>query len=176
MSPEPLLPLDLRSLRENPWSMIADRWMLITAGGPADRAGAWNTMTASWGGFGHLWNRDVAYIFVRPTRHTFGFLNRADGFVLSFFDEEYRAALRICGSASGRNTDKADAAGLTPLPFGDDAHVGFAQASLELKCRILHRQDLDPEGFADPSIGANYRARDWHRLYVGEIEAARGKT
>ena len=57
-------PFDIRNWNDNPWSTIADRWMLITAGNSA----SWNTMTASWGGFGHLWNSDVVFAFVRPTR------------------------------------------------------------------------------------------------------------
>ena len=166
--------IDPRSLSMNPFSLIAEEWMLVTAGAPGD----WNTMTASWGGFGHLWNRDVAFVFVRPTRHTYGFMERESRFSLSFFGPGMRKALALCGSLSGRDVDKAQAAGITPRAFdaaggADSANVvAFEEARLVLALRKLHAQDLDPACFVDPSINDHYEALDWHRLYVGAIEAA----
>jgi len=46
---------------------IGHEWMLITAGNSTD----FNTMTASWGGMGFLWNKPVAFIFIRPQRFTY---------------------------------------------------------------------------------------------------------
>jgi hypothetical protein len=34
----------------------------------------------------------------------------------------------------------------------------------------MHKQDLDPSGFVDPAIAKNYNG-DYHRLYVGRIDA-----
>ena len=62
--------IDPKDLTENVFSLLADRWTLITAGTPQ----RCNTMTASWGGLGVLWNKPVATIYVRPQRHTFAFL------------------------------------------------------------------------------------------------------
>jgi len=167
-----------RDLGLDPWRLVADDWMLITAGSLE----SWNTMTASWGGFGHLWNRDVAFVFVRPTRHTYSFMENSEGFTLSFFAQEQRKILSICGSCSGRDTDKAAAAGIKPRLFavgeegaggeGGPGRVAFEEARLVLSCRKLHAQNLDPAGFLDPSIDANYPAKDWHRFYVGAIEGA----
>lgn len=174
-------PFDIRTWNDNPWSTVAERWMLITAG----NAASWNTMTASWGGFGHLWNKDVAFIFVRPTRYTFGFMEASASFSLCFFGEEQREALEICGRVSGRDSDKAALTGLEPTTFayppsaplpgkaaGEDCVVGFAQAKIVLACRKLHAQDLDPACFVDPAIANHYKAMDWHRFYVASIEAA----
>ncbi len=170
MSAEDFLPCDWNGLSDNVFSLISKEWMLITAG----KIGDWNTMTASWGGLGHLWNRDVAYIFVRPTRHTFGYLERNEGFSLSFFGESHRKALSICGSISGRDQDKALAANITPCAFSAEggSWQSFEEARLVLGCRKLHAQDLDPSCFIDPSIAGHYPERDWHRLYVGAVEAA----
>ena len=120
---------DWRSLNENASRLIADEWMLITPG-VLDR---WNTMTASWGGFGHIWNVDVAFVFVRPTRHSFGFMQREEGFTLSFLGEGGREALDICGSTSGRDTDKAKAAGIHPRAFA--SRVAFEEAQVVISCR-----------------------------------------
>ena len=68
--------IDPKTLPENVFSLIGDRWMLVTAGTPAHC----NTMTASWGGLGVLWNKPMATIYVRPQRYTFQFLEESDRF------------------------------------------------------------------------------------------------
>ncbi|MCU0606898.1 MAG: flavin reductase family protein [Candidatus Edwardsbacteria bacterium] len=145
--------------------LMGDDWFLLTAGNLT----SWNTMTAAWGGLGYLWQRPVAFVFVRPQRHTFGFMERNDRFTLCFFDRRHRAALRFCGSRSGRDCDKAKETGLVPraTPGGG---VYFAQARLVIECRTIYAQDIDPARFADRRIArAVYPRRDFHRMYIGEI-------
>lgn len=154
---------DPRSLNENPFDLIGSQWALVSAGSES----AFNMMTISWGGLGVLWNRDVVFCFIRPTRHTYQFVEREPKFALSFFDETYRHALNVCGSRSGRDTDKCRAAGLTPE---SGSPVYFAEARLVLICRKLYYQDFDPGHFIDPAIARNYSGNDYHRMYVGEIE------
>jgi flavin reductase (DIM6/NTAB) family NADH-FMN oxidoreductase RutF len=138
--------------------------MLISAG----TRESFNMMTASWGGLGVLWSRNIAICFIRPQRYTYEFIERADFFSLSFFSEEHRQALDLCGSKSGRQVNKAAATGLTPV-VGDTGAVFFAEARLVLECRKIYFQDLNPENFLDASIHKNYPTRDYHRMYVGEI-------
>jgi flavin reductase (DIM6/NTAB) family NADH-FMN oxidoreductase RutF len=167
--------IDWRLFKENIPELLSEEWMLVTPGIP----GRWNTMTASWGGFGHLWAADVAFVVVRPSRHTFGFMEREEGFTLSFLGEGGRKALDICGTRSGRDTDKAVAAGITPRGFAASGsgsgseRVGFEEARLVLSCRKLFAQDLAPGSFVDPSIlPAHYPEGNLHRLYVGAVEGA----
>ena len=61
-------------ITDNVIKLIGKDWMLVTAGRPGD----YNTMTASWGGAGFLWNKPVVFVFVRPERHTYGFMERED--------------------------------------------------------------------------------------------------
>ena len=58
--------VDIHSLNFNPFDKIGKDWLLISA----TKSGKTNTMTASWGTLGHLWNKDVAIIFIRPQRYT----------------------------------------------------------------------------------------------------------
>jgi flavin reductase (DIM6/NTAB) family NADH-FMN oxidoreductase RutF len=147
--------------------------MLITAGDGAD----WNTMTASWGGLGVLWGRDVAFMFVRPSRHTFGFVNAASLFTLSFFDGPHRGALEFCGSKSGRDLDKAAGAGLNPVVFDGSlaegriaGSIGFKEAREIIVCRKLYTHDFDPAAFLDAAIDPDcYPQKDYHRMFIGEI-------
>ena len=101
--------IDPKELNQNVFSMIGEQWMLVTAG-TAERC---NTMTASWGGLGVLWGKPVATVYIRPQRYTLEFVEREDCFTLSFFGEEYRKALALCGSKSGRDVDKVKECGFT---------------------------------------------------------------
>jgi flavin reductase (DIM6/NTAB) family NADH-FMN oxidoreductase RutF len=150
-------------LSKNPFSLIGQEWMLITAG---DQKKA-NTMTASWGGVGILWNKPVAFCFIRPQRYTLEFVEREDYYTLSFFGPEYRKALNYCGSHSGRDGDKFAACGLTPsydlAPYPEEAN-------LVLVCKKLYKQDMEKDCFLDPAlVEKNYPAGDFHRTFVGEI-------
>ena len=89
--------IDPKELDLNPFAAIGDQWMLITAG-TAERC---NTMTASWGGLGVLWGAPMAIAYIRPQRYTKEFVDENEYFTLSFFPEEYRQQLSLCGSKSG---------------------------------------------------------------------------
>jgi flavin reductase (DIM6/NTAB) family NADH-FMN oxidoreductase RutF len=125
-------------------------------------------MTASWGALGMLWNHPVAFAFVRPTRHTYSFMEKSRLFTLSFFPARFRKALLFCGTHSGRDTDKAKATGLIPFTPAPGA-VAFEQARLILVCRKLYTTDINPGRFLDPRIDKLYPKKDYHRVYCGRI-------
>ena len=151
-------------LTESVFKLVGSDWMLITAG-TLDK---FNTMTASWGGLGVLWNRSVAWCVVRPHRYTYGFMERHDRFTLSFFSERYREVLKYCGAVSGRDVDKAAHTGLRAVMSPDGA-VYFNQARLVLECRKIYYDDLKPGHFLDTAIHDEYPQKDYHRLYLGEV-------
>ena len=157
----------VESLAENVFTLLDKEWMLITAGSPSD----YNTMTASWGGLGVLWNRNVCFCFIRPQRYTYQFMEKADRFSLSFFSESYRAALEYCGSHSGRDGNKAKVCGLTPIEISAGVW-SFSEARLILECKKLYFQDINPEHFLDPLIQEVYPGHDYHRMYIGESSVA----
>ena len=153
-----------RDIDKNAVRLIAEDWALLTAGD----ADGWNTMTVSWGGLGELWGKDVAFVFVRPQRYTKEFIDGSEYFTLSFFDESYKGALRVCGSKSGRDVDKAGETGLTPVFENGTTHLN--EAKLVLVCKKLYAQNMTPDCFVDKStIDDNYKANDFHTSYVGEI-------
>ncbi|MGI6084614.1 MAG: flavin reductase family protein [Acetivibrionales bacterium] len=156
--------IEVNELNENVFSLIGKDWMLITSG----TVDNYNTMTASWGGMGYLWNKNVCFIFVRPSRYTYEFMEKNDYFTLSFFPEDWRDALSVCGKKSGRDIDKAKETGLQPIP-GNYQTTGFSQARLIIECKKLYFQDFKPEHFLNPVIENNYNGRDYHRMYIGEV-------
>lgn len=154
---------NMRALKASPVKMIAEDFALLTSGTSEN----FNTMTVSWGGVGELWGRDVAFVFVRPQRYTYSFMEQNDIFTLTFFGGEYKEELALCGKLSGRDTDKIKETGLTPATVGEG--VTFAEAKTVLLCRKIAVSDMKPESFLDPTILQYYHEDDYHRIYVGEI-------
>jgi len=150
---------------DNVFKMMDKDWMLVTAG-TRDHV---NTMTASWGHLGIMWNLPVAICYIRPQRHTFGFANDNDCYTLSFFEEKDREILQFCGTKSGRDHDKIRETGLIPLET-DSGNIYFEQARLVLECRKIYQDDMKAEHFVRPEIARkNYPKNDFHRFYFGEI-------
>ena len=151
----------------NAFQAIGKQWAMITT----QRGDMINTMTASWGGVGILWNKPVTYVFLRPQRFTRELLDGSELFSVCFLPEDYRKQLAYCGAHSGRDGDKLAACGFSALHL-DGAPV-LAQSQTALTCRKLFCQQLDPAGFIDTSLdAANYPQKDYHFLYVSEILGA----
>ncbi len=157
-------------LQANPAQLIGHQWMLITAGIP-DK---FNTMTASWGGLGFLWNRPVAFVFVRPNRYTRPLIDAQASFTLSFMPEKYRNDLVFCGRHSGRDTDKMAATSLQPLTTPGGL-IAMQDADIVLECRKMMVTIMQQEDFLDWSeVSPRFYAEDnpLHRVYICEITAA----
>lgn len=174
--------INVKELNDNFFEAIGKEWMLVTAG-TGER---FNVMTASWGGIGWLWNRPVAFVFIRPERYTYEFAEQSDRITLSFLgmSREARDIYKVCGSKSGRDINKVEACGLEVEDLGPDG-VAYRQSRLTLVGRKLYADDLRAECFVDTAVRDNwYSASEearkldsgitsgLHRLYVVEITAA----
>ncbi len=161
--------ISLSDLSLNPFDKIGKSWFLISSG---DQNG-YNTMTASWGFMGIMWGKNTFNCVVRPSRHTFDFIEKNSLFTISFFDEKYRDMLNYCGSHSGRDVDKAKETGLTPLYIENT--VTFEQASEIYVCKKIYSQNMSEECIIDKSCLAFYETDKMHKLYIGEIIKAYSK-
>jgi flavin reductase (DIM6/NTAB) family NADH-FMN oxidoreductase RutF len=165
MTESGFIQVDPESLNDNFFKLINKDWMLVTAG----ITGNFNTMTASWGTTGILWNKPIAICFIRPHRYTFQFAEQYEYYTLSFFGNKYREILNFCGANSGRDTDKIASTGLIPVETNNGS-ITFEQASLVLECKKLYADFLKPDNFIAPGIiEKNYPNRDFHRFFIGEI-------
>lgn len=155
-------PLELNV--ENIFDLISNRWMLITAG----KKGALNTMTASWGCLGHLWNKNISVCFVRKERHTFNFLEANDYYSLSFYPKDKKDILIFCGTHSGKDIDKIKETSLTPV-FNESAPY-FEEADTVFVCRKIYTDYIDIEKIRIPEIvRAFYSSDGLHKIYIGEM-------
>lgn len=144
---------------------IGKDWLLVTA----EKDGKANTMTASWGGLGVMWGKNVAYVVIRPQRYTKEFIDGADTLSLTVFDENYRKMLSYCGSVSGRDEDKIAKSGLTVAHENNTPY--FNEAKIALLCKKLYAQEFKPECFIDQESKEKwYPGADYHTMYIVEIE------
>lgn len=143
---------------------ISNEWMLITAGNHEKV----NTMTASFGGFGVLFFKKVAHIYVRPERYTYEFLERNDTFSLSFFNGQYKEQLTYCGRVSGRDENKIEKCNFTVAYSGNTPYI--EQGAINIICKKIYAQDINKDCFKDSELYQRMiSSGNLHRMYIGEI-------
>ena len=151
-------------VKANPFHLIGKEWMLVTA----EMNGKVNTMTANWGGVGVMWNKDVVFVVIIPSRYTKEFVDHSSTFSLTFFDQSHRSELAYLGSTSGRDEDKLAHTSLK-LVYEDNIPI-FEQANTVLICKKLYAQPYNKESFTDLVIENEvYNGEDYHTLYIAEI-------
>ena len=156
--------ISMESLSFNPFTKIGKEWMLITAGNE-DKA---NTMTASWGGLGIMWGKNVVFVVIRETRYTKEFIDANEDFSLTFLSEDYRSALNYLGTVSGRDEDKIAKAGLH-LSYKDGVPY-LAEGKMVLTCKKMSATPITPDQFLDGTIEEKwYKDGNLHTLYIGVI-------
>ncbi len=144
-----------------------DGWFLLTSGDY--KKGQYNTMTISWGSIGMIWSKPFVQVVVRPTRHTYGFIQTFPDFTLCAFDEKHREAMRLLGTKSGRDFDKIASSKLTLIASKKVAAPAFAEANLVIECKKVYQSPFNPVHFIDPEIEKCYSESDYHTCYYGEI-------
>ncbi len=151
-------------LKDNFFDLISNRWALITT---KKDNNSYNTMTASWGGAGFIWNKPVVFVFIRPQRYTFSLIEKNENFSLSFLDSTFKDKLGYCGKVSGRDEDKIKTCGFTTPEINGAGIIG--EAEIAITCKKLYSGDILKDGFIDTSLLSNYPSNDFHKMYIGEI-------
>jgi len=158
--------IPLSEYNGNIFTEIGKRWAILTAGTPE----SFNGMTVSWGQAAVLWGQPVCTVYIRRSRHTYGFAAEHPKMTLCFFGEEHRPALRMYGSESGRDVDKTAKSGFEVVKDGEYVYYGEADTVFLLDC--IYEDDLKEEGFKG-GIPENYYpegAAGLHRSFVCRIE------
>ena len=142
-----------------------------------------NSMTVSWGTLGIEWSKPIFTVFVRENRFTKHQLEKNPEFTINIpFGAFDKNTLGLCGTKSGRSTDKIKELDLT-LETPDIISVpAIKELPLTLECRVVYRQKQDereiteenknmfyPQDVDSSFYGAN---KDFHTAYYGEIVSA----
>ena len=155
-------------LKDNLFEAIGTEWMLVTAGDESD----FNMMTASWGGTGILWGQTVAFIFIRPERYTYEFIEAGSSVTLAFLGNDNKAVHSVCGSKSGRTTDKVAETGLEPV-ITPSGNITYRQARLTLECHKLYADTIDEENFIEKPLVTRWYGGShggFHKMYILQID------
>ncbi len=127
-----------------------------------------NCMTVGWASLGYLWRRPIAFVYVRPQRYTYQFMEKYDYFSLNFFKQEFNDVLQLCGTQSGRDINKMKLERITPVDYEGKA-IYYNEAKTVVLCKKIFFQDIDPKNLLDNSVLNFYPFNDFHRIYYGEV-------
>ena len=152
-----------KELITKPFDVFNNGWALITAGDIDNH----NSMTISWGEMGTLWSASVITVYVKPCRFTHKFFEDNDYFVVSLFDEKYKSALAIMGSHSGRDVNKDELSGLTPISHNNV--TVYKEAKFTFICKKIYFNDLHLENVPEEYKKKYYEIDKPHTMYIGEV-------
>lgn len=163
--------IEFANLRLDAINVWLNRWCLLTSG---DKNNS-NSMTVGWGSIGGMWRKPFIQVVVRPQRYTYEFMEKYDSFTVSVLPAQYKDAMTVMGSKSGRDIYKVSEAGLTLINSEFVDAPSFKEAELVFECRKNYWQDMNPENFLDSSIFERYPDKDYHRIYFGEVTGIFGE-
>jgi flavin reductase (DIM6/NTAB) family NADH-FMN oxidoreductase RutF len=138
--------------------------------------GQGNPMTIGWGLMGIVWGRPVFTVLVRPSRFSYGLLAASPQFTVNVpagaTAGALKKALAVCGSRSGRDTDKISLCGLTLQPGILLPVPHIRECPLHYECRVLQTAELPREGWDEALAKRYYPQGDFHRVHFAEILGA----
>ena len=109
--------------------------------GTYDSKGGPNLMTVAWGGV-CCSDPFCVGVSLRKATYTYGSIKERNAFTVSIPSVDYMKETDYVGIASGRDTDKWQAAGLTPVRSDVVDAPYVAEFPLVLECRLLHALEL----------------------------------
>jgi flavin reductase (DIM6/NTAB) family NADH-FMN oxidoreductase RutF len=158
-------------ITDNVFKLVGKDYTVITAGNPSH----YNSMIASWGGLGILFDRPATWCFLRSSRYTLELMRREQTYTMSYFDEVYRADIMLFGRKSGRDTDKMKESKLSSVqtPAGN---MTYREARLVIECKLVEVTTVSPDDFLTEEgrkfiIDAHAETNDYHKTVIGEITA-----
>ena len=102
-----------------------------------------NTMTIGWGALGIEWGKPIFIAYVRESRFTKELLDKNPEFTVNIPYGEYdKSILGVCGSKSGRDTDKWKDTGLTKAPASKVSVPLIQESPVNLECKVVRIDEL----------------------------------
>ncbi len=95
----------------------------------------YNLITVAWLGT-VCTNPPMCYISVRPERHSYALIEQSREFVINLTTEQMAYATDWCGVKSGRDYNKFQEMGLTPVPSALVAPPCIGESPLSIECRV----------------------------------------
>ena len=106
--------------------------VLVSCGTEED---GFNLITISWTGT-ICTNPPLCYISLRPERHSYELIKSTGEFVINLTTEKMVRVTDWCGVKSGRDFDKFEETGLTPLPAQTVKAPLIKESPVNIECRV----------------------------------------
>ena len=136
----------------NPSTMLNPSPVVLVSCAEKGKTGKRDLVTVAWAGTVNS-EPPMVSVSLRKERYSHGLISASGEFVVNLVDEGMAKATDFCGVRSGRDMDKAAAAGLTYLPAeGMETAPRVDGAPVSLSCRV--RQVLE--------LGS-------HDMFLGEV-------
>ncbi len=127
-----------------------------------------NTMTIGWFQVGFFWGREVMTVGVRPSRHTFSFIEENPFFSVTIPESrQFKKELAFCGTKSGRDYDKFDICNL-PVQYYGEEHIPYVAIPGEHLFGMTVNTSVMDSSQTDSSLDKYYKDGDYHTLYMAE--------
>lgn len=148
---------------------IGKDFSVLTAG----KADHYNSMVASWGGWGILFERPSIYHLLRSNRYTLELMRKNNTYTVSLFPEEYKEQIMLFGMKSGRDSDKMKETTLTAVatPSGN---MTYKEAAVVLECKLSEVTTVSPDDFLNEDdkkfvVDAHAETGEYHKMIFSEI-------
>ena len=150
--------------------LLENEWALAMAGTSPEDC---NAMTIEWGQIGNIWGSPAATMYIRGSRYTKSFIDSCDTFSVGFLPSDMHDKHKIFGSMSGRDVNKTQLSGLTPIMV--DGTPLYEESQLVFICRKVFATVLQREDFIGESSGSRFYRNaksedDLHTMYIAFIE------
>lgn len=156
-------------ITDNVFKLVGQDYTVITAGNEE----LYNSMTASFGGWGQLFSKPTTWCFLRANRYTLEVIKQGNTYTMSYFPDEYKDQVLFFGSKTGKDSDKMKETKLTMVktPSGN---ISYKEARLIIECKLTELTTVSPNDFytqegKDFVTDAYKEAKDYHKLVFGEI-------
>ena len=158
-----------QEIADNVFKLVGEDYTVITSG----QVPTQNSMTASFGGMGILFEKPATWCFLRANRYTLEKIRENQTYTMSYFPEDYKEQVIFFGTKSGRASDKMRETKLTAVATPSGLPT-YAEARLVLECRLIEVTTVGPDDFLTQEgrafVEDGYRdAKDYHKLVFGEI-------
>jgi flavin reductase (DIM6/NTAB) family NADH-FMN oxidoreductase RutF len=165
-------PIAPAAMTGNVFKLVGQDFTVITAGTELN----YNSMTASWGGWGVLFNEPTTWCILRANRYTLEFIRKENLYTMCYFDDQYKDQVMLFGSASGRNSDKMKNHTLTAVETPEGS-IAYKEAKLIIECELTEITTVSPDDFYSADARtfiteAHAEAHDYHKLVFGKIAKA----
>lgn len=124
----------------------------------------YNTMTIGWGLMGICWGKPIVCVAVRLSRHTFSLIEKSNKFTISIPKSALmKKELAICGTKSGKETDKFELCGFEKKEIID-------KCDLHIECEVVQKTLMDKNNIEKSIKDRYYKIDDYHMFYFGAIK------